>query len=222
MDNGIKKQAKAMLSMMTLPLVLPPAYLFYEIAERPIVYLNPAVYRMSMFLRHGGWYRERLDKTIELLNLEPGIRVLEVGCGYGIFSKRLIDRGVDLTAIDVDDRCINKLYKQHGGIFQKGDVSALEFEDESFDRVVMFDVLHHVAKSEKAVDEMYRILKPSGYAIIWEGSEALVEDYIAPKLGSLLVRVLDGDGVHDPELHKAVKKYGLENMGDYCFKLSKA
>jgi ubiquinone/menaquinone biosynthesis C-methylase UbiE len=221
MAKKIKKGFNLFASFLLWPIVVPCAYLFYRFNNTPITYVSPKVYGISMSIRHGGWYRERLSKTLGLLDLKPGLKVLEVGCGYGRFSKKLLENGADLTAIDIDDYCIETLSKEHGEIFQKGDVGSLEFKDESFDRIVMFDVLHHVKGSERAIKEAYRVLKPSGYAIIWEGSEPFVEDFLPPKMNSFLVKILDGEEVHDPEIIKHTKGYDLQELEEYCYKLIK-
>lgn len=221
MTKKFKKGFNLCASILFLPIIVPCAYFFYRFTNTPLTYISPKIYGMSMSLRHGDWYRERLAKTLDLLDIKPGIKVLEVGCGYGRFSKKLLENGADLTAIDIDDYCIEKLSKEHGEVFQKGDIASLEFGDESFDRVVMFDVLHHVKGSDKAIKEAYRILKPSGYVIIWEGSEPFIEDFFPPRLNSFLVKIFDGDGVHDPEIHKHAKEYNLEELDEYCYKLTK-
>lgn len=52
------------------------------------------------------------------------------------------------------------------GNLKVGNAEALEFEDNSFDVVYSYGVLHHTENTQKAIDEVFRVLKPSGTAII--------------------------------------------------------
>jgi 2-polyprenyl-3-methyl-5-hydroxy-6-metoxy-1,4-benzoquinol methylase len=100
-----------------------------------------------------------------------GKRVLEIGCGNGadgvMFAAHGADyTGVDLTAEAVDATRRHFLVKGLGGEFRQENAERLTFEDNSFDIVYSFGVLHHTPAPEQAVREVHRVLKPGGVALI--------------------------------------------------------
>lgn len=201
----------------------PVAALYYFASGKCLMYESNRLYRALIMLRHGDWYEARLTKTIELLKIGKTTSVLEVGCGAGKFSKRLLDAGANLKAIDINEAFICKLQDHAKDTFELCSVTDLKFADNSFDRVVMFDVLHHIMGGdyELALKEIKRVLKPKGYAIIWEGSESAGEEYLPPKMAHLFIRILDGDINYFTDIHEYQKKYNLEEIEPHCFIMKK-
>lgn len=100
-----------------------------------------------------------------------GKKVLEIGVGIGTDHAQFAKSGAFLTGIDISPRSI-ELTRQRFNMFGLhsnlliADAEALPFEDETFDAVFSFGVLHHTPNFEKAIKEIYRILKPGGEAVI--------------------------------------------------------
>ena len=96
-----------------------------------------------------------------------GQRVLEIGVGLGTDHLQFARAGAKTTGIDLTPRCIELTAER---IEQEGlesdlrvmDAERLEFEDDSFDAVYSFGVLHHVPSTERAFQEVRRVLKPGG------------------------------------------------------------
>lgn len=105
-----------------------------------------------------------------------GARVLEVGCGPGRLSILLARRHhLHVTGLDLDPAMIqlaraNAARARDGGgpSFVIGNVSALSFPDESFDLVVSSLSMHHWADTSRALNEIGRVLRPKGRAIVWD------------------------------------------------------
>jgi len=100
-----------------------------------------------------------------------GQRVLEIGCGLGTdgvqFAKAGAEyTGVDLTAAAVDLARRNFEIRGLAGVFQTADAERLGFPDASFDVVYSHGVLHHTPDTQQAINEIHRVLKPSGRAIV--------------------------------------------------------
>lgn len=91
-------------------------------------------------------YRAILDKYIELLNIPPGGRVLDIGCGTGAFVYCLAERGYQVVGVDFSSSMLQAARKSTRGKsieFVQGDVTkGLEFPDEWFDLVLSSYVLH--------------------------------------------------------------------------------
>ena len=112
-----------------------------------------------------------LKKEIDKLRLKSGDKLLEVGCGQGVFLKRIVKTyGVDAVGVDVSEKSIKYARQNQKGRlveFVVGDALNLPFQNDSFSVVISFDLLEHIADQEKAVEEMTRVLKPEGLLIIY-------------------------------------------------------
>ncbi len=108
-------------------------------------------------------------------------RVIDLGCGSGGSIFEVFDfcadlKGVHWFGLDVDigavssgsdrSRFRQRARKTQPVEFSAGDISALPIADESIDLVVCSEVLEHIAHPPTAIEEMARILKPDGYALI--------------------------------------------------------
>lgn len=122
-----------------------------------------------------------LTMRFEHFHLRPGMRVLDVGCGGGrhIRQTRLVPGvtgvGVDLGEKEVKDtakmiRELDAIPHEYGGaapgagpwVSIRGSVYELPFADETFDVVIISEVLEHLGEDEKALAEISRVLKRGG------------------------------------------------------------
>lgn len=97
-----------------------------------------------------------------LLATEPGLRVLDVGAGSGTFTNRLSAKGFDVTSTDVTDEALEVLCARVSGTVVRADATSLPFPAESFDAVVLAEVLEHVEDDAGALSEAARVLRPRG------------------------------------------------------------
>jgi SAM-dependent methyltransferase len=95
--------------------------------------------------------RIRADRRARFLaeaaRLGPGVRCLELGCGTGEFTTRLVDSGCELTAVDISEASVERCRERVGGAAEVlvGNVETGEgLEAREFDAVVGVSVLHHV------------------------------------------------------------------------------
>src|SRR5262245_41776091 len=100
-----------------------------------------------------------------------GLRVLEIGCGVGTDGAQFAKAGAVYTGIDLTEAAVElarKNFAAHGlsGEFRIADAEALDFPDESFDIVYSHGVLHHTPDIQAAVNEVHRVLKPGGRALV--------------------------------------------------------
>ena len=90
----------------------------------------------------------------------------------GTDSVEYAKNGAKVTAIDIGEDQINltklnfKLRNLQYDEITTGNVENLKFKDETFDLVYCFGVIHHTVEISKAIDEIFRVLKNDGEAII--------------------------------------------------------
>jgi ubiquinone/menaquinone biosynthesis C-methylase UbiE len=105
-------------------------------------------------------------------HLARGFRVLEVAPGPGFFAIELAKLGdFKITGLDIS-RTLVDIAKENAGDagvqvdFRLGNASAMPFVDGSFDFVYCSAAFKNFAEPVKALDEMYRVLRPGGEAIV--------------------------------------------------------
>ncbi len=109
--------------------------------------------------------------AVDLLEIQAGSRVLEVGVGTGL-NLPLYPRDAHITGIDISEEMLKKARER---VAQFGmanvdlmvmDGSRLDFPDNSFDRVIATYVISAVPDPVKTLLEMRRVCKPSGHLVI--------------------------------------------------------
>ena len=98
-------------------------------------------------------------------------KVLEVGCGAGLVSGHIAKSGAGLTAIDLTEYSINMTSKRFelqnlDATIVQMDAESMNFDDDTFDFVVSWGVIHHSGNMIKIIDEIHRVLKPGGKAFL--------------------------------------------------------
>jgi ubiquinone/menaquinone biosynthesis C-methylase UbiE len=142
-------------------------------------------------------FRRRARTLLEFLELRDGDRVLDCGCGMGVYMMMINRlRRVNLFGVDGD---VGRLeWAEREGIqaqLASVDIHELPFADNTFDRVLMSEVLEHLADDRGALREVLRVLKPAGilalsvphanYPFLWDPINKTFEAVgIAPMRGN--------------------------------------
>ncbi len=109
---------------------------------------------------------------VEEARIEPGLRVLDLGCGTAGFSYAIADTaGAIVTGVDSSARFVafaaGRAAPPHGAVdWVVADAQRLPFADATFDRVLLSLVLHQLAEPETAVAEAFRVLVRGGVTTI--------------------------------------------------------
>ena len=116
---------------------------------------------------------DKLSYLPKLLDFSTysGKLLLEVGCGAGIDLVHFARAGAITTGVDISPTAISLARSnfEHNGLdgrFYVMNGEALELESDSFDVVYAHGVLQYTASSRRMVDELYRVLRPGGEAIM--------------------------------------------------------
>jgi ubiquinone/menaquinone biosynthesis C-methylase UbiE len=123
-----------------------------------------------------GWLRELRQRTATLARLQPGEKVLDVGCGTGTLAIEVQQRvGATGRAFGVDPgaqqiaRARSKAARRNLPIdFKVGVIEHLDFPDQTFDVVLSTLMMHHLPDDLKrqGLSEIARVLKPGGRLVI--------------------------------------------------------
>lgn len=128
----------------------------------------------QMFCRSAPWrvVAGRVVLPWALQGATPKAEVLEIGCGSGAMAAALLRRypAARMTATDFDESMVQAARSRLSSFgdraeVRQADATALPFEDESFDLVLSFIMLHHVVRWEQAVGELVRVLRPGGRVV---------------------------------------------------------
>ena len=109
----------------------------------------------------------RAERRAQLLvthgEISPGKKVLEIGCGTGLFTEKLSRAGAEITAVDLSEHLLEKARARNlpRCSIEQADAHQLPYADNSFDVVCGSSILHHL-DMEKALSEAYRVLRPGG------------------------------------------------------------
>jgi ubiquinone/menaquinone biosynthesis C-methylase UbiE len=150
-------------------------------------------------------YRERFAAVlgwIDSLALEPGSKVLEIGCGAGFMAVSLAQRGFHVHAIDSVEAMVELAHRHAMETrtadllsLDVGNVYSLAFENDSFDLVFAIGLIPVIEWPELAVQEMARVTKPGGHIILTSlnrGSlTSCLDPFRNPVFSPLKVRVKD-------------------------------
>jgi 2-polyprenyl-3-methyl-5-hydroxy-6-metoxy-1,4-benzoquinol methylase len=94
-------------------------------------------------------------------------KVIEVGCGLGIYSLKMSQKGAVVTGIDVGERLIKISRKKvRNGKFVVGSALDIPFRKDKYDITLCTEVIEHTENPERAISELFRVTKPGGYIIL--------------------------------------------------------
>ena len=119
--------------------------------------------------------RQSVDAVLTSAEVRSGKVVLDVCCGPGMLTAAAQSRGAQSKGIDFSAEAVEVARSNvPDAEFQKGDAQSLPFPDSTFDSVVCGFGIIHVPDPQKALSEMYRVLKTGGRVAVsvWEAPNA--------------------------------------------------
>lgn len=118
--------------------------------------------------RHEATVRKRLNFIVNNTEVKDKI-IVDVGTGGGVYIHNLAHCAKFCVGIDIDERNLyetKKIIKAKNVEFILMQAESLAFNDNTFDVVIMIEVLEHVVNDKKVISEIYRVLKPGGKLIV--------------------------------------------------------
>jgi 2-polyprenyl-3-methyl-5-hydroxy-6-metoxy-1,4-benzoquinol methylase len=166
-------------------------------------------------LERGKEQRGNLQVNLDFLArtnlLQPGDKILEIGCGIGTVVFELMKKGFDAVGTDISQVAIEYGRSKYRGIrLEVQPAEDLPFDAGTFDVVLSFDVFEHIARIDRHVSEVQRVLKPSGYYLFETPNK--FSNFVAETLAykSLKWRRVH-PSLHTPgQLRRRLARHGLE------------
>lgn len=119
-----------------------------------------------------GWNTSEHDETGKFGRIYDygryaGKPVLEVGCGMGCMAMNWAQHGAQVTAVDLNPVAVEQTRRRFEAFDLPGDIREadgedLPFENDTFEFVYSWGVLHHSPRTWKSINELFRVLKPGG------------------------------------------------------------
>lgn len=163
------------------------------------------------YARHARFVSDLGAPLVHLLAPQPGDRVLDLGCGDGALSKKLVDLGCEVVAVDSSAPQIEAARKL-GLDARVMSAETLPFRDE-FDAVFSNAVLHWIRNADQMIAAVYRSLRPGGRFVAECGGYGCVH-----KIRTALVQALDRRGMDG----EARVPWYFPTPDDYATRLERA
>jgi len=123
------------------------------------------LYKFEQFYWWHVGRRDILNFFLKKFLNKKGIQILEIGCGTGGNLEILSNLG-EVTGLDVLKYALDFCRKRGVNNLVLGRAEKTNFPSESFDLILMLDVLEHIKDDKKAIGETRRILKEGGYFLV--------------------------------------------------------
>ncbi len=159
----------------------------------------------SLVREYMPWQKIPFDPIVDFKSLSDK-DVLEIGVGSGSHAHLLAQHARTFTGIDITDYAIKsasermKLFDMKANIIRM-DAENLEFDDNSFDFIWTWGVIHHSSNTEKILEEMRRVLRDGGKAITMVYQRNIWNYYLV----GFIYGLLRGDLFRLRSIHKVIQ-----------------
>jgi ubiquinone/menaquinone biosynthesis C-methylase UbiE len=124
------------------------------------------------------WLLTIRDVILDTANIQAGEKIIDLGCGTGLLGFGAIEKFQDSVELIFSDKfqdcltecetVLNGCSAAHKASFLLSDCTDIKLPDNSVDKALMRSVLVHILDKQKAINEIYRILKPGGVFTAFE------------------------------------------------------
>ena len=128
--------------------------------------------------RYDQWFKTPIGKLVkeieanlihEFLDLKPGEKLLDAGCGTGVFTIDFLSQGTEVVGLDISLPMLTHAdmkLKSYPFFVVWGDMLRLPFRDNCFDKVVSVTALEFIEDANCAVGELFRVTHPGGLVVV--------------------------------------------------------
>lgn len=165
-----------------------------------------------------------IDICLRLINLPPGARIADLGCGSGVFTDLMRQRGYNCVGVDLSAKLIGIGRAKYPKVeFIEGDVEHLPFPSASLDGILLSGIVHHLPDPSRCAAEAFRVLRPGGRFVAFDPNRMnpfmwLYRDRSSPFYSSVGVTANERPILAD-ELAAVFRHAGFEVGTDYMYGL---
>ncbi len=166
-------------------------------------------------------HKTETNWSLELMNVQQGDRILELGCGAGFAMKLILEKDLaeEIVGLDISPTIIRsarmrnkKAINEKRAKLVQANLNNLPFHNENFNTVFSIQTIYFWTDIAATLSEIFRVLKPEGVFILtfsdgkenetWEGIKGITENQVIPFMKNAgfrdvsLVRGPDSRGYH--------------------------
>jgi ubiquinone/menaquinone biosynthesis C-methylase UbiE len=160
------------------------------------------------------FYNELLEfpTTLKLLGNVKEKKILDLGCGPGIHSKKLSDQGAKVKGIDISKELIEIAKNEAPKVeFKVGDINKLPYKDAEFDIVFASLVMGHLKEWDKALSEIKRVLRRDGF-FVFSNYNPVTEKFV--KIRWFFRKFRELRGYFEEGIKKTIWKKDKDNFAE--------
>lgn len=128
--------------------------------------------------RYDQWFRTPIGRLVEeyenkliLEMLRPGHgeRILDAGCGTGVFTLDMLSEGAHIVGLELSLPMLSRARKKTDGHpfhLVQGDMRNLPFADNTFDKSISVTAIEFIKDARRAVGELFRVTEPGGRIVV--------------------------------------------------------
>jgi ubiquinone/menaquinone biosynthesis C-methylase UbiE len=128
--------------------------------------------------RYDQWFKNPIGKLIkkyesqlvmEMLSPGTGEKILDAGCGTGIFTRDMLVAGAQVLGLELSLPMLLRAGKKLQGYpfcLVRGDMRLLPFHDNAFDKAVSVTAIEFIEDARGAIRELFRVTRPGGYIVV--------------------------------------------------------
>jgi ubiquinone/menaquinone biosynthesis C-methylase UbiE len=128
--------------------------------------------------RYDQWFETPIGKLVreyegrlfrDMVRPGNGERILDVGCGTGIFTLDLLEANARVTGLELSLPMLRRAGRKAAGLpfhMVQGDMGTLPFISNSFDKTISVTAIEFVADGRGAIAELFRVTRPGGLVVV--------------------------------------------------------
>lgn len=128
--------------------------------------------------KYDAWFRTPIgslirkyesDLFLKMLAPSSGERILDAGCGSGVFTGDLISAGSEICGLDLSFPMLVRSAEKHAGArlyLSQGRLEDLPFVDDVFDKTVSITAIEFIEDARSALNEIFRVTRPGGIIVV--------------------------------------------------------
>jgi ubiquinone/menaquinone biosynthesis C-methylase UbiE len=137
------------------------AEIFDELTERYDQWFETPIGRLIK--------RYESDLILELLSPLRGEKILDAGCGSGVFTLDILDKGTNIVGLELSLPMLMvaiKKTEEYSFLGIQSDMTNLPFMDNAFDKVVSVTAIEFIKDARGVISEFFRVTKPGGRIVV--------------------------------------------------------